>query len=242
MKQKLQVQQLTAITIIMLSFSFTSCGSWYYCTVSGFGSTPQETTYYIEPIDSNLIDDLEFQEYAGMLRGRLNESGYRETNSDDAALCVRLGYYIGEKEFVGTTTSSGGFSMTNGKITANTNAIANGTATTNLYGNTSTTKAQANGSSSTNVKTNQQTNTYSYSNTSAIYNQNIGCYIEVLSTRNMKPVWTVEVLDHMTYAGFRKVMPWMIASAQAYFGKSGEGEVKITKKEGEEQKGLVWPY
>lgn len=221
---------------------FSSCGSWYYCMVSGFGSAPSETTYYIEPIDSNLVDDLEFREYAGMLRGRLNESGYKETAPDDAALCVRLGYYIGEKEFVGTSTSTGGFSMTNGKITANTNANASGTATTNLYGNSAKTNVMANGSSTTNVKTNQQTNTYSYSNTSAIYKQNIGCYIEALGTHDMKPVWTVEVLDHMTDAGFRKVMPWMIASAQVYFGRSGEGEVKITKKEGVEQKGLVWPY
>ena len=41
---------------------------------------------------------------------------------------------------------------------------------------------------------------------------------------------------------FRKIMPWMIASAQYFFGKSGEEEVKITKKDGVEKKGLVWPY
>lgn len=230
------------IAALCITTLFSSCGSWYYCMVSGFGSTPSETTYYIEPIDANLVNDLEFREYAEILRGRLNESGYREASPNNAALCIRLGYYIGEKEFVGTSTSTGGFSMTNGKITANTNANTSGTATTNLYGNSATTSAMANSSSTTNVKTNQQTNTYSYSNTSAVYKQNIGCYIEALKSSDMKPVWTVEVLDHMTYAGFRKVMPWMIASAQVYFGRSGEGEVKITKKEGVEQKGLVWPY
>lgn len=238
---------LLPITMVAMScIGLTSCGDWYYCTVSGFGSTPLEKTYYIEPIDQNLINDLEFREYAGILRNRLNETGYKESSLETAALCIRLGYYIGEKELVGTHTSSGGFSTTNGKIVANTKTNANGWATNNIYGNRVSTNAKANGTSSTAINTQQSTNTYNYSNTSAVYSQDIGCYIEAISTSDMKPIWTVEVLDHINnnYSNgtFRKVMPWMLASAQTYFGKSGEGVVKITKKEGIEQKGLIWPY
>ena len=117
---------------------------------------------------------------------------------------------------------------------------------TNLYGNSVSTTAQANGKSSTVVKNKQQTNTYNSSSTSNVYSQDVGCYIEAVNTIDMKPVWTVEVKDHLnsnyTNTSFRKIMPWMIASAQSYFGKSGEEEVKITKKDGVEKKGLVWPY
>ena len=236
-------RSLKCLLLFLIAMLCNSCGKWYYCTVSGFGTTPNEKTYYIVPIDSNLIGDLEFNEYAGILRNRLNESGYRESNSETAALCVKFGYIVGERQFEGTVTSSGGFTTTNGKITSNTSANANGTATTNIFGNSVNTTANAKGTSSTNIKTNQQINTYNYSSTSAVYVSDIGCYIEAFDINMKKPVWSVEVKDHLRDGqSFRKIMPWMIASAQTYFGKNGEGQVKITEKEGRERMGLVWPY
>ena len=230
------------LTIMMVSM-LTSCGQWYYCTVSGFGSKPLEMTYYIEPIDSNLNDNLEFHEYANMLKERLNETGYKDTNPEVAALCIRFGQFIGDKEFAGTNTLSGGFSLANGNITSNTKANVSGNATTNVYDNRATTTVRANGSSSTKINTQQRTNTFNYSRTTAEYVSDIGCYIEAIETRNWKPIWSVEVKDYLRdNQSFRKVMPWMIASAQTYFGQNGEGVVKITEKEGRKQKGLVWPY
>ena len=241
------LNKFSKTTFFLLATLFlNSCGSWYYCNVSGFGSTPVEKSYYLEPIDSTLVNDLEFLEYAGILRNRLNESGYIENSPQEAALCIRLGYYIGDKELIGSNTYSSGFSTSNGKITANTNANANGSANTNIYGNSGSTTAQASGTLSTVVKNKQKTNTYNSSSTSNVYSQDVGCYIEAINTIDMKPVWTVEVKDHLnsnyTNTSFRKIMPWMIASAQSYFGKSGEGQVTITKKDGVEKKGLVWPY
>lgn len=246
MKHQVFNKILKTLFFMSATLLLNSCGEWYYCNVSGFGRTPVEKSYFLEPIDSALANDLEFQEYAGVLKNRLNESGYREVSPQEAALCIRLGYYIGDKELIGSTTYSSGFSMSNGKITANTNANANGSAKTNLYGNSVSTTAQANGKSSTDVKIKQQTNTYNSSSTSNVYSQDVGCYIEAVNTIDLKPVWTVEVKDHIdnsfSNTSFRKIMPWMIASAQSFFGKSGEEEVKITKKDGVEKKGLVWPY
>lgn len=36
-------------------------------------------------------------------------------------------------------------------------------------------------------------------------------------------------------------MPWLLASAQPYFGQSFEGQSRIDKKDGETM-GLKWPY
>ena len=248
MKYHTSTRITKVLLFVLTALTLNSCSSYYYCSVSGFGSTPIEKKYFIEPIDSTLVNDLEFLEYASILRNRLNESGYMEETPQKASLCIRFGYYIGDKELVGTSTSSGSISLSNGKTTANSTAKANGSANTNLYGNSVSTTAKASGSSSTVVKTKQQTNTVDYSSTTAEYTKGIGCYIEAIKTTNMSPVWTVEVKDIIRSYGswdnttFRKVMPWMIASAQYYFGKSGEETIKIKKKEGVENKGLVWPY
>ena len=75
-----------------------------------------------------------------------------------------------------------------------------------------------------------------------IYQQDIGCIITTIN-RNKKNIWKAEVKDHLDKdQSFRKIMPWMIAAAQEYFGKNGEATVKITKKEGIQNKGLIWPY
>ena len=224
---------------------FSSCkGNWYYCAVSGFGEAPVRNTYYIIPIDSNLIDNLEYREYATILRTRLDEKGYIQTSPRDAALCIRFGYYMKDKQYAGTDTWSGGGSFTSGTITSKTNANARGSATTVANNNRLTTNAKVNGSSSTSVGYNQYTSTTNYSTSEAIYQHDIGCFIEAFDAKNMSPIWQVEVRDQLKsnlHNSFRKVMPWMIAAAQKYFGRSGEEQVVITEKEGKTI-GLVWPY
>ena len=221
----------------------SSCNAQCYYSVNGFGSTPQEKTYYLEPKDANLYDNLEYSEYAEVLKKRLSESGYIEVNSESAALCIRFGYNLGDKELVGINSASRSSSWTNGESTLKSNTYANGTSQTNLYGSSATAQANAKVSSSATTNTTQNTNTTTYSSSTAIYSQEARCYIEALKVSDMKPVWTVEVSDNISKGRttFRKLMPWLITAAQFYFGKSGEEQVYISNKV-QKEKGLEWPY
>ena len=234
MKHQL-LNKISRLSLFVLTTLFlNSCFSYYECFVSGFGSTPADKSYYLEPIDSSLVDNLEYLEYADILRNRLRESGYLESAPQDAALCIRFGYFIGDKRVNGIKSASSSFSMSNGKITANTNAKTNGSAKTNVKGNSVSTNVKASGTSSTVIDTQQITNTFTSSGADISYGRDIGCYIEAINTENMKPVWTVEAKDYIKYSNesLRKNMPWMLASAQYYFGKSGKEIVVISKKEG----------
>ena len=233
---------------LFLSIILSSCSSWYFCTVSSYGITPVEKSYYIAAEDPSLDDDLEFQEYANILRLRLNEKGYVETNSQDADLCMYFSYYVGEGRLNSTTTTSSSFTnvKTNSNTSSNTSAHVNGSARTNVHGNSAKTTGSAYGNSSTNTKKNSNTDatTYSISTSTNDYKTPIGCRIVAYNTKSQKNVWQVDVSDAIhsyQHVSLRKLMPWMLASAQKHFGINGEEMVKITKKEGEEI-GLIWPY
>ena len=90
---------------LFLTSVLSSC-SYFVCTISSYGITPVEKSYYIAAAEPSLDEDLEFQEYANILRLRLNEKGYVETNSQDANLCMYLSYYVGEDQLNSTTTIS----------------------------------------------------------------------------------------------------------------------------------------
>lgn len=227
--------------------AFTSCGSWYYCTVSGYGTSPEKKTFYISTNDSLSYEILEYAEYSSLLSQRLTESGYVKSTPDQSDLCILFDYYIGDKEMVGTQSYQSTYSFTNsnGKITTQTNGQGKATVNTKINGNTIKTDAKANGNTTQTTNKKQTVNTITTTGTSstAIYRRDIGCIIKAIDRTTNEEIWMVEVKDHLNESNsFRKVMPWMIASAQYYFGKSGESEVTITKKEGIKQKGLVWPY
>ena len=84
---------LRTILLINCCAILSSCGTYYWCNVNAFGSSPKELTYHVVPEDSTLINDLEYQEYAEQLKMRLNEVGYIETPASSAALCIILSYY-----------------------------------------------------------------------------------------------------------------------------------------------------
>lgn len=242
------MRTINLIIIGVLTSFLYSCSSWYYCTVSGYGVTPQEKSYYIAIEDPTLDNELEFLEYVNILKQRLNEKGYVETDSKNADLCVYLSYYVGEEKLASTNTisSSGSYINTKSHTNSNTSAYANGNASTNIYGNTAKTTGSVYGNSTTNTKNNTNTyvNTYNSSNSTNIYETPIGCKIVVKDAKTQKIIWQVDVSDKIASnqnVSFRRLMPWMLTSAQQYFGVSGEGQVKITEKEGKE-KGLVFPY
>ena len=227
----------------------SSCSApFFYCTVSGLGNPPAQSTYYIVPEDSTLNDDLEFKEYASILKTRLNEVGYTESSQSNAALCIVLSYYMGEEKYIGTSSSGGAinYGFTNGTIKNKTTSQGSGNTNTTLSHKSINTQTQAMAQSSSNSKINQTATNYtSYSESStAKYETPIGCAITALDNQNMKPIWKVEVSDKMRVASrtlFRAVMPWMIYAAQQYFGRSDASTVKVLKIEGEKV-GLKWPY
>lgn len=218
----------------------TSCGSWFYCNVSGYGTTPIDKTYYLIPADSSLIGDLAFEEFANLAKKELNKSGYTESTPSDASLCVFLNYFVGEEKFLGTTTSTynSSYTVTKGKITNNSSAKGS------VKANNDATKATGISSSNTKIKANSQTFSGSTTSETANYETPIGVDIIAIDNHTKKNVWKVEVRDKMRSgenATFRSLMPWLVASAQPYFGQSFEGQPRIDKKVGEAM-GLKWPY
>ncbi len=241
------LKYLNLLCMFICLIGLTSCGNWYYCTVSGYGTIPTEKSFYISTKDSLLYEELEYAEFSSMLSQRLTESGYAKSSPDNAALCILFDYYVGEKEMVGTQTfqSTNSFTVANGKVTTQTTGQGNASANTSINGNMIKTNVKTNGNiyQTTNNKQTVNTITTTGTNSVAVYRRNIGCIIKAIDNKTRKDIWMVEVKDNMKESdSFRKIMPWMMASAQPYFGKSGESEVKITKKEGVEQKGLIWPY
>ena len=209
-------------SIFLYIFSLVSCSTpdKFFCVVSGFGNAPEEKTYYIEPFIPGLENNLEFIEYANLLKRNLNAKGYKEKRPDKAALCVKFGYYIGENTLRGSVESS---NTEGGGVTYSTyNPILQ---TTNI-------------------------NTVSYGKTTsssqAIYKKPIGVEIEVIDIKKSKPVWMVTVKDEidgsLNGASFRKVMPWLMVCSQNYYEKNGESKVEILRTVGEMQMGLIWPY
>lgn len=233
---------------IFLSFFLSSCGSYYYCNVNAFGTIPNEKSYYIIPADSTLKGDLEFHEYSNILKNRLNEIGYYEANQNDAKLCIEFSYYYGEEKELETTTTTSTSSFTNSKqkLESKTNSSANASAQTNFWDKLS---AEVNAKSNTNanLKATQQNFSNTSTTTRTRYEIPVGCFILVKDNQTSNKIWQVEVKDNIPdyYAentSLHSLMPWMILSAQEYFGISGESQVKIDKKEGVENKGLKWPY
>ena len=238
---------LHMILLIICCSILSSCSTYYWCNVSAFGNTPKELTYHVEPDDSTLVDDLEYQEYAAQLKMRLNEVGYIESPASSATLCIVLSYYIGEEKYVGASTfaSTNNVNFTNGKINSNTQVSGTGKVTTSAKNSSVDTKVKTNTTSSTTVQIKQKNQGYTFSNSStqAQYETPIGCKITALDNQDMKPIWSVEVTDKLTQYSysFRSYMPWMIYAAQSYFGKSGESRIEIKRAEGE-AKGLKWFY
>lgn len=241
------MKKMHLIILCIISFFACGCSDYFWCSVSGYGTTPQNKTYYVEPIDSSFVNDFQYIEFEQLLKERLNESGYIETAKESAALCVRFSYFIGERELKGISS----YSMTNGSsysfgtVTSNTKTARNTNTISNINGNTIKTNAATKANSKTTTKGSQFTysgnRTQGYSEPT--YKQPVLCIVETFESSDLKPVWKVEAKDELPdNSSLRKVMPWILSSAQQLFGKNGEENVIIKRKDGERNKGLIWPY
>ena len=69
--------------------------SVYYCYILSVGNTPPSKSYYILPNDSNLVGDLEFEQYAKMLTTALNRVGYKDVPEEQSEIVIYFDWQIG---------------------------------------------------------------------------------------------------------------------------------------------------
>lgn len=238
---------LYVITSVLL---FSGCSNIYYCTLNSRGVTPLEKTYYVAPQDTTLIHNLEFNEYAMILKTHLNSSGYKEANYKTAALRIELGYGMKEAYLESTSTSSGTVTNTLNNVNIKSKSITGENANTSTvkYGNYSVSNTVTFGTHQTSTNIGQNITTYGNTSETTTHNYKIPMHVTIraFETLTNAPVWEVIVEDELDReTQMQTVMPWLILSAKDYFGRNSNGEqtaeIKDTK-ENREMYQLVWPY
>lgn len=212
MKKKL-LRCFIFVLAIVLCTTTAKAGMWdnFWAAVTSRGFNPYIRTFYLIPHETlEGVDYLEFQEYSNSLKARLKELGYVETNKEDAALHIKLGYYFGQKETVSTTSSSKTYSVSN--ISLNINSAK--TTSSKISGPTF-----SHGGGSTTTQTENGT----------------PCYlrIEAIDVKSNNPQWTIDmevIIDNLSR--FPNIFPWMCLISKWYIGNSFSGKVCIanTKK------------
>ena len=230
----------------VLIFAVFSCttisnaGTWdaFRAALTSRGTHPTTRTFYLQPHDNmESVDYLEFQEYSNSLKIRLKELGYVETNKEEAALHIKLGYYIGEKETVATTSSSRSYSISNSSININSAKSTKSTANASVVGFSGIAFGSGSKSSTSNSKT--QINGLNFSHgggsTTTLSENGTPCYlrIEAIDVKSNNPQWTLDmevIIDNLSR--FPNIFPWMCLVSKWYIGKSFSGKVSIenTKK------------
>lgn len=225
---------------------FTSCGSWYYCTLNSRGSSPLEKSYFVTSPDSTLNATLEFKEYANILKEHLNDLGYIEATSQNAVLRIELDYGMGEAYLANSATSANTYSYTYTQTNIKSNTTANANVKTNAIQRTINTSG--NGSSKINTKINQNSNTFGSTTYGTSYTYEIPLLVSIRAFENKSgnPIWEIIVRDTLDReTQLQSVMPWLLLSTKEYIGRSSNGEQTIridNKKEIKEKYRLIWPY
>lgn len=232
------------ILFLVLPLLLSSCNSWYQAHLNSRGIAPEKKSYFLTSTDSTKTHSLEFKEYAAVLKTRLNDAGYTETSPNEADLIILFDYQLGDTFLAGSNTDSFTFSNTNNYTSANSSSNANATVKTNA--NDNSTKASGNASNNTDIKSSG----YSVSNTTTssenTYRIPLLVFISAIENRSNEPIWEVIVRDDLDReTQLQSVMPWLILSAQPYFGKNSGGEIETriyNKKSTREKYNLSWPY
>lgn len=233
---------LLLLPILLLS----SCGSWYQATLNSRGVSPEYKSFYITSSDSSLVKTLEFKEYATVLKNRLNEIGYTESLPNDAALAIVLDYQLGDTYLAGTTVGSYSYNTANinTAIKSTTTAIAK--ANTKVGNNKITTTASRKSSTNGSIKTTGYSAGYTTTSATNTYKIPLLVVISAVDNNSKETYWEVIVKDDLyRETQMQSVMPWLILSAQPYFGRGSQGEVttKIDNtKANKEKYNLIWPY
>ena len=235
----------SAITMILMLL-FSSCGTWYQATLNSRGISPEKKTYHITSSDSTILSTLEFKEYADVLKNRLNECGYMNVSPDESDIVILLDYNLGDTYLAGTYTGSYNYSTVNANTYVKSNTNASASANTKVSNSGVKTKAYGNSNTTTSVKTSGYSTGYTGTSSINTYKIPLLVRISAINKKSNETVWEVSVRDDLSReTQMQSVMPWLILSAQPYFGKSSHGEI-VTKVNNtnaiKEQYNLIWPY
>lgn len=208
------------LTVILLGLLLNSCG--YYCYVSSIGNNPQSQLYYILPNNPNLVGDLEFEQYAGMLTIALNRVGYKDVPEEQAEIIIYFDWQIGNM-----STESGAI-----PYTYNTYSTATSTNWVSTpYGSypqmTTTTIA---------------TPQISYLAYNSDYSP-IAVHVIAVDKETRKQIWKTTINDKLEYSKttLNSLLPIMLYAGSKYFGTTAEGRVDLFPSEVSNQ-GIAWPY
>lgn len=227
-------------------FLLSGCGTWYQATLNSRGVSPEYKSYYITSSDSSIVKTLEFKEYATLLKNRLNEIGYTECQPNDAAIAIVLDYKLGDAYLAGTTYGSYSYNSANVNTATKSTTIAAAKANTIGVNNKITTTASGKASTNGTIKTTGYSTGYTTSSATNTYKIPLLVMISAVDNNSKERYWEVVVKDDLSReTQMQSVMPWLILSAQPYFGRESQGEVttKIDNtKENKEKYNLIWPY
>lgn len=207
-------------TIIMFLLLMNSCG--YYCYILSIGSTPSSKSYYILPNDSNLVGDLEFEQYSKMLTTALNRVGYKDVPEEQAEIIIYFDWQIG-------------------------NMITEEVAipyTSNSYSSVTSTKWVSTPFGSypqTTISTvvTPQTDYFKYTSD---YSP-ISVRIVAVDKQTRKQIWKTTINDKLEYnkVTLAGLLPLMFYAGSKYFGTTVECRVDLLPSEVVNQ-GIAWPY
>lgn len=86
--------------LLVLAFLLSACATTIKSDVTTFHNLPAPNgqTFAIQPADPSMKGSLEFEQYAGLVRGRLIDYGFRADSSGSPDLIVRMSFGISEGE------------------------------------------------------------------------------------------------------------------------------------------------
>ena len=234
MKKKSLKFILSALAILLYTTN-ANAGMYddFYASVISRGTEPAVKTFYLQPHESmEEVDYLEFQEYAKSLKLRLKELGYIETDKENAFLLIKLGYYIGQKEAISTTSRSSSSSISLGNTNINSSKSTTSKASGSIVGFSDMAIASSSGNSSSNSKTqiNNQVFSFDAGSTTTTINNGIPCFLrlEAVEIKSNIPQWALDmevIVDKISR--FPNIFPWMCLISKWYLGNSFSGKVKI---------------
>lgn len=213
--------------LLAISFAFliSGCSNSFYCYINALGTTPNEKTYYVTTEDSVLDARLDYKEYFQHLEARLNEAGYVEDMSH-ASLKVIFELKIGKPYSQTTSRYVSRIVTTTIPASSSTTITPSGPIFTSTYGE-------------------RETSVVPQRVVDEVQKTPIVVRITAVDTSNNEPVWEVNVWDEVDReTQIPTIMPWLLACAKDYFGRSsiGEKRVILNAQEAQITYGLQWPY
>lgn len=220
------LKEMKKIALIISIILFNSCSSTFYCYLNSMGSSPQDKTYFITSNNASLNKSIEYKEYFRDLKIILDDLGYIQADSVNAALKVVFDYRIGEQQVYKTNVQV---------VETVTTFVPTAPNTTLWSGTFSFGSAPA-------------TTKRSYVPISSDEEDiNLPVYVDICAFDNKTdiPIWKVTVWDEVEReTQISSVIPYLLACAKDYFGMNSRGEqmVEIDRFEAEKKYGFVWPY